>query len=76
MQLGKRKTIGGRKLTTFANILVVDKKDRRNRLTKWDTKPKSRIILFRQEHYGWFGYSCQAVDSRNYVLNGNINLHN
>ena len=41
MQLGKRKTIGGRKLTTFANILVVDKEDRRNRLTKWDTKPKS-----------------------------------
>ena len=50
MQLGKKKTIGGRKLTTFANILVVDKKDRRNRLTKWDTKPESRIIMFRQEH--------------------------
>jgi len=41
MQLGKRKTIGGRKLTKFANILVVDKEDRRNRPTKWDTKPKS-----------------------------------
>ena len=41
MQLGKRKTIGGRKLTKFANILVVDKEDRRNRPTEWDTKPKS-----------------------------------
>jgi len=49
MQLGKRKTIGGRKLTIFANILVVDKEDRRNRPIKWDTKPKS-MIMFRQEH--------------------------
>ena len=48
---GWNKTIGGRKLTTYANILVVDKKDRRNRRTKGDKKPKLSIIMFDQEHY-------------------------